>query len=230
MTRTPVFAIAAILAIALASPFFADEMETIAFEKLSHAQRTTISTAGAAAIQGIVEARVSLESKDGAGARRALGGAAEQLRRIRDHSPSAGLSDSVSGLHTRLVKGEGGDPGDLAPIYTRLDAYQEVAGVGVAEEVRAPLNGAKGSLSAGQHEEAAALLVQASESIRYVEIDLPVKETLARVDRARTQVGSNDFLGADGNLREAQGSLQTFGEMASIQMGEEMEAVGSGPE
>jgi len=63
----------------------------------------------------------------------------------------------VGGLHARLVKGEGGDPSDLAPIFTRLDAYQEVAGVGAAEEIRAHLDGAKGKLAAGETEEAAVL-------------------------------------------------------------------------
>jgi hypothetical protein len=205
-------------------------METIRFDELSHIQRTTISTAGAAAIQGITEARVSLDRKDGPGARRALGAAAEQLRLIRESSPSASLGDGVDGLHAQLVKGEGGDPENLAPIYTRLDAYQEVAGVGAAAEVRARLDGAKGKLAAGQGEEAAILLEEASRSIRYVEIDLPVKQTLSNVDRARTQVGQNDFMGADANLRESLGSLQTFGEMASIRMDEEIESVGTGPE
>ena len=222
--------LAAVFSIALAPASFAEETETIRFEKLSHIQRTTISSGGAAAIQGITEARVSLDKKDGPGARRALGGAAEQLRLIRDHSPSASLGDGVDSLHAQLVKGEGGDPKNLAPIYTRLDAYQEVAGVGAAEEVRAHLDGAKGKLAAGQNEEAAVLLEEASQSIRYIEIDLPVKQTLAHVDRARTQIGQNDFLGAEGNLREALGSLQTFGEMASIQMDEEIESVGTGPE
>jgi hypothetical protein len=99
MLRTPSTILAAIFSIALAPASFAEEMETIRFDELSHIQRTTISTAGAAAIQGITEARVSLDRKDGPGARRALGAAAEQLRLIRESSPSASLGDGVDGLH-----------------------------------------------------------------------------------------------------------------------------------
>lgn len=233
MIRTLTVALA-VAGISLASPSWAEEMgETIEFEKLSHEQRTTISNAGVAAMQGIADARRSLERKDGGAARQALGKAAAELRSIRQASPSANLADGVSDLHDQLVEGEGGNPEDLAPLYTRLDAYQAIAGVGAAEEVRSSLDGAKGSLAAGNPEEAAVLLESVRDTIRYVEIDVPVKETLARVDRSITQIGNDDYLGAQANLRESLGSLQTFGDMASIQMDSEMqmgaEAVGTGP-
>ena len=71
--------------------------------------------------------------------------------------------------------------------------------------------------------------MKASASIRYLEIDLLVKETLVRVNRSISQMQRKDYLAAKAALRDSETHLKTFAAVASIQMGEETAAVGAAP-
>ena len=88
---------------------------------------------------------------------------------------------------------------------------------------------AKGSLAAGQKEEAVVALEKASASIRYLEIDLPVKETLVRVNRSIRQMQRKDYLAAKAALRDSETHLKVFAEVASIQLESATAAVGAAP-
>lgn len=122
---------------------------------------------------------------------------------------------------------DGRDPKDLVPIYTDLKAYSQVT---AAADVREEIDRAKGSLAGGQVEEAAVALERARSQIVYVEIDVPVKETLVRLNRTLSQLAGKDYLAANATLRDAEGHLLNFAEIASIEVDKEIVAVGTGPE
>ena len=218
----------AALALAFAPSALAEELaEVVSYEKFVEAypyEHSVISQAGGLVLLGIEDARVDLEKNQYHRAQREAVKARGLLLLIRAASPAARLDDGLSAARAVVVSDAGGNPDDLVPIYSRLEAYERID---AAADVRTWVDKSKGSLAAGQKEEAVAALEKASASIRYVEIDLPVKETLAKLDRVIRNMKGKDYLAAAADLEGAEKNLKVFAEMASIQV-EEL-AVGTGP-
>ncbi len=210
----------------------AEAIEVVSYSTFIEAhpyEQSVISQAGALAVANIGEARVALSERQYARARRDVGRAHKALKLVKHASPSLRLDDRIGTLHQRLVAGQGGDPEDLVPIYTDLEAYAQVTKV---EDVRVEIDRAKGHMAGGEVKEAAVALERARAQIVYVEIDVPVKETIVKLNRTMVQLQRRppDYLAADATLREAQGHLMNFAEIASIEVDTEIIAVGAGPE
>lgn len=225
----------AAVGLALAGPAPAEEAEAVevvsysAYIQAHPYEQSVISQAGALAVANIGEARQALSDRQYGRARRDVGRARKALQLVKHASPSLRLDDQIGTLHQKVVSGQGGDPKDLVPIYTDLEAYAQVT---KATDVRVEIDKAKGHMAGGEVKEAAVSLERARAAIVYVEIDVPVKETLVKLDRAALQLRRMppDYLAADATLREAQGHLMNFAEIASIEVDTEIVAVGEGPE
>jgi len=221
---------AAALALGLASAGSAEEMvETVSYEKFIEAnpfEHSVISEAGKVVLLSIADASADLEKNQYQRAMSEARKSRKLLQLIRKASPSASLDDGLAAARAKVVSDAGGNPSDLVPIYAHLEAYERID---AAEDVRTWVDKAKGSLAAGQKEEAVVALEKASASIRYVEIDLPVKETLVRVNRSISQMQRKDYLAAKAALRDSETHLTTFAKVASIQLESATAAVGAAP-
>jgi tetratricopeptide (TPR) repeat protein len=206
-----------------------EAVETISYQsfvRVNPYKQSVIAEAGNLALSSLAEARAALAVNQIDRARRDTERAIRALQLVRSTSPSVRLEDGIGALHDQLVRGEGGNPEDLVPIYGDLEEYSSI---NEAADVREQLDRARGHLGAGKFEEAAAALEEAREDIDYVEIDLPVKETLAKLDRALSEMRGKEWLTAGATLQEASNEVTPFASVASIDVDTELVDVGAGP-
>ena len=204
----------------------ADVVSYSVFSRTFPSQHSVVSQAGEIVLSSIDDARAELAANRFSRARRDIGRGIKGLRLIRDASPSLRLEGGISELRDRLVRDEGGNPDDLVPVFSVLEEYGRIT---EATDVQVALENAKGKLGAGQVDEAVEQLSVAQAKITYVEIDLPVKETLTKLEHAQAQLRQKDKLAADAALKGAQAGLRTFAEIAQIEVVDDAMAVGSGP-
>lgn len=103
-------------------------------------------------------------------------------------------------LHRHKARKAKGD--DVVPVMGVLDDVKEVTGVEVAD-THTRLEKLKGKLVAEPSVEAEADIVEASRGVGYLEIDLPVQETKARLVAARLAESKRDAATANAALSDA---------------------------
>jgi YfdX protein len=105
---------------------------------------------------------------------------------------------------------------DLLPVMGVLDEAKDVQGLGV-EEARVSLNRAKQKLAKGATVEAEADIIEASEAVSYLQIDLPIHATKERLERAMYYLTQNppDMPNANAALKDALKHTKEFTAMAS---------------
>lgn len=128
-------------------------------------------------------------------------------------SPATRIHDAIDALlhktHNKKAK-----PEDLLPVIGVLDEVGDVKGLGV-EEARVSLNKAKEKLGKGMTVEAEADIIEASATVGYLQIDLPIHETKVRLMRAIVALGQNDMGNANGALDDALKHSKSFIAIAS---------------
>jgi hypothetical protein len=184
--------------------------ETIAFAELHPSSRSVISRAAQLAWGDIADARAHAAAKDGPKAQREAVQARKLLALIRHATPTTALEKSITSARKSLMDG---GAADLVPVYSTLEVYADVA---EAEAVRVTIDEAKAKAEAGEDSVAVELLESATVQVRYVEIDLPVKTSLARVQRAVIELRNRDFMAAEHTLAVAQEDLRVVGGMMEV--------------
>ena len=181
MTRVPKTLASGLLALSLALSGAAlaleeEEDDFASMSILTHEDLTVVSTTGVAIVAKIEEARSEISRSELRAARARLVEVQALIRKARNVSPGTRLADQI---HAAIEGGARSE--DLLPIYTELDVVTDVEEF---SETRELVDQAKGQLQAGETEEASARLIEAAASVRYLEIDLPLRETSAAVDKA----------------------------------------------
>ena len=102
------------------------------------------------------------------------------------------------------------------PVIGVLDEAKDVKGLGV-EEARVSLNRAKDKLGKGATVEAEADIEEASMTVGYLQIDLPIHETKVRLERAMYNLTQNppNMPNAKAALNDALKHAKVFTAMAS---------------
>jgi hypothetical protein len=120
-------------------------------------------------------------------------------------------------LHRHKAKKAQGD--DLVPVMGVLNQVKEVSAVGV-EDTHAKLEKIKGKLVSEPSVDAEADIVSASEGIGYLEIDLPVQETKARLIAARLAASQRDAANANAALSDAMNKTRDWTAMVQTSVTE----------
>ncbi len=199
----------------------AEEDDLVAIDQLTDAQITVVSKTGTDVVARIDKARKLIADKNWAAARFEVGKARSELGKVRNVSPSARIHDKIeAALHSLRTSGKQQAQQQLLPIYQELDVQQEVLAVA---DTRRYVDQAKAKLTAGSELEAEDALIEASASIEYFAIDLPVQETYSRLTSALIALQSKDLAEADTQLREAQKHIQIVVAAASESIEAEVE-------
>lgn len=204
---------AMVTSLALALPAAAETDEFIEATKMSETQRSAISHSGVVLIGGVADARSDIKDRDYRRAQREVRQARRLCEQIADASPSLKLRSSIVAAWEAIDPGAQKPTPQLDPIYRQLDVYEKIV---EDTEIRATVDRARSNLDAGELEVAEADLKEASEKIRYFEVDLPIDETYQLLVLADDDLSRGDPLMADSRLRKVQGSLKTFAEVASL--------------
>jgi len=199
--RAGLFSLAVVGLLVVGAPGQAEEeVAFMSMGELTHEHREMVSTSGAEVLTLIASAHEKINAYKWSRATRDVGKARAILLKVRELSPAVRMKDQLSSAQQKAQASKAtGD--DLLPVYAELDAlkYQEED---VA--VRAHLDRAKGHLAKGAQVEAAEELHGAAWAIHYLEIDLPIQETLSRLDRALLLLHRKDRIGARAALRDAE--------------------------
>jgi len=216
--------------VSAASAIEEEATDFLSLDTLSTEQLDFVSKSGAEIVAQVEKARAELEKLNWMAARWNTAKARSILADVREKSPSLRIQDRIAAA-LKFLKG-GGEPKaeTLLPIYAEIDAAKDVEAFA---DVRARVDQARTRIAAGQLDEAADILVEASSVVRYTEIDLPIEETYSRLTRAMVQLDRRDMASARQTLREAGEQIQTFTTVAMSGMAEtedETSAVSAGPE
>ncbi len=219
-----------LVAALLASPSPAREVaETADFldiKTIGAVQIQAVSTEGTAILARIADARAAIRTNNLQKARFETAQARALLQDVRYKSPAVRIQDKIARV-TGLARESKATTNDLQPIFAELDAIESVE---VMADVREQVEVAKGHVENGNHAEAAEALVVATTHIAYLEIDLPIHETLVRVNRANFQLRHHDPLAASASLGEAASHVEIFVAIASRTEVGVMRDVGAGPQ
>ena len=182
LTFTALSAIALVAGISPHAASAAEEIAVVASDVLTADQKVFISKKGAEVVEHIGAAKKLAAGTSGAAnAQREAGKALAILRGIEKVSPATRIHDAIDAL-LHKTHGKKAKPEDLLPVIGVLDEVGEVKGLGV-EEARVSLNKAKDKLGKGMTVEAEADIIEASATVGYLEIDLPIHETKVRLMR-----------------------------------------------
>jgi hypothetical protein len=204
---------AMVTSLALALPAAAETDDFIETTKMSETQRSAISHSGVVLIEGVADARSDIADRDYRRAQREVRQARRLCEQIADASPSLRLRSSFIAALQSIDPDAKKPAPQLDPIYRQLDAYEKVV---EDTEIRTSVDRARSQLESGEIEAAEADLEEASEKIRYFEVDLPIDETYQLLVLAEDDLDRGEPLMADSRLRKVQGSLKTFAEVASL--------------
>jgi len=193
-------ALAASIGLAPIAAFAKERQEVVAVSAMSQDVRVMTAKTGQEIMDHIAAAQKAMaDSTDFTTALHETGKALALLRSVEHASPTARYHDAVGGLlHRHRAKQATGE--DYVPVIGVLDDVKQLDGVEV-EDVSKKLAGAKGKTETKIDAEAD--LIDASDDVGYLEIDLPVQETKTRLLRARTAEWKNDAPAANASLKEA---------------------------
>jgi len=215
------FTVAALAALSLfgaASPRAASAAQEMMFadtNTLTAEQKVFVSKRGSEVVSHIESALKLTKTSDRSGAQRETGKALAILGSINHVSVATRIHDAIDELlhktHAKTAKSS-----DLLPVIGVLDEAKDVKGIGV-EEARVSLNRAKDKLDKGATVEAEADIEEASLTLGYLQIDLPIHETKVRLERAMYNLTQNppNMPNANAALNDALKHAKTFTAMAS---------------
>ena len=162
-------------------------------------QIQAVSTEGTEILARIAAARGAIQANNLQKARFEAAKARALLQDVRYKSPAVRLQDKIARA-AGLARQSKATTNDLQPIFAELDAVKSVEEMA---DVREQVEVAKGHIVKGSQQEAADALLVATSHIVYLEIDLPIQETLSRVNRAVLQLRHHNPLAASASLGEA---------------------------
>ncbi len=174
-----------------------------AHRALSASHQAMVSRISAAVVQSIARARAEIARGNASGARYELGKARKLLQAIRDTSPAARIGDQIAAAREALRAGAASDPG-LVSIYEQLDSYERVA---TDKQTRVLIDQARNQIAAGDPDGAEETLETASGGLVYLEIDIPLAQTDAKLTRALAAIDESDLAAAGADLAAAQQHL-----------------------
>ncbi len=198
----------------------ADETVVTDVAALSQEVRTYIAKTGGEVMKEIAEAqKLTAGTTDIPGALRHTDKALALLHSVKAASPTESLREKIGGLlhHHRRGKAKAEQ---FVPVEGVLNEVSQIQGMDVAD-VETSLGKAKTSHAGGDKVQAEADLIDAYEGVGYLEIDLPLEATEARLTAARYALGRRDIANANAALAAAITHTKTWTAMAQ---GETVEA------
>jgi hypothetical protein len=209
-TRLLALAVAALLAGAPAATA-ADylEMTTLSSEHVAVLNRTGLEASAL-----IAEARRKIDTGKSRAAVHDVGRARQILLEARGISPAVTLGDKIADA-VGIIR-ESPEPNALLPVYAQIDAYK-------AQDVmliRGKVDAAKAALAKGDGGTAEAELYAAVSEIDYMEVDLPIHDALASVNRALMLLHRKDNIGAKAALDNALSHVEVVTAVVKRDVGE----------
>jgi len=197
-------AVGAMALVSAAAPglALAEQQTVIGVEAMSQDVRVSYDKTGQAIMDHIAAAqKLMAGTTDFAGAQLETGKALALLRSLEHESPTERFHDEMAKLlhHNRAKKAKAED---FVPVVGVLDDVKQLSGVAV-EDTHNKLTKVKGKLQATPTVDAEADLIDATDDIGYLEIDLPVQETKTRLIRAIVAESQKDAPNANASLSEA---------------------------
>ena len=208
-------ALALVVAVLPRGASAAQEMVFADTDTLTAEQKVFVSKKGAEVTRHIESAIKLTQTSDRVAVQRETGKALAILGSINHVSVATRIHDAIDDLlhktHAKTAK-----PDDLLPVIGVLDEAKDVKGLGV-EEARVSLNRAKDKLGKGATVEAEADIEEASMTVGYLQIDLPIHETKVRLERAMYYLTQNppNMPNAKAALNDALKHAKVFTAMAS---------------
>ncbi len=197
-------AVAAAVLLSGAAPgtALAEQQTIIGVEAMSQDVRVGFDKTGQAIMDHIAAAqKLMAGSTDFVGAQRETAKALALLKSLKHESPTQRFHDEMSKLlhHNRAKKAKAED---YVPVMGVLDDVKQLSGVEV-EDTHDKLTKLKGKVQATPTVDAEADLIDATDDIGYLEIDLPIQETETRLVRALIAESQKDAPNANASLSEA---------------------------
>lgn len=187
----------------------AEKETVIGVAAMSDELRVAYDQTGMAILTHIEAAQKAMASStDFATAQRETGQALSLLRSLDHASPTQRYHDAVARLlHPKKAKKQTAD--DLLPVFEALEEVKQLNGVEVTD-THTKLVRVRGKLEKQQQVDADADLVDASDDVGYLEIDLPIQETKTRLVRALMAESNRDAPNANAALKEALDHVKTW--------------------
>jgi hypothetical protein len=203
------FAIALATLAAAPTPAGAETQTVIAVSAMSEELRVAYDQTGEAIVTHIESAQKAMASStDFAAAQRETGQALTLLRGLNQESPTQRYHDAVARLlHKHRAKKA--TPPDFVPVVGALDEVKTLQGIEVAD-THTKLERVKGKLEKEPTVDASADLIDASDDIGYLEIDLPIQATKERLMRAHLAIAQRDAPNANAALADALSHAKTW--------------------
>lgn len=214
-------AIALAIALAPGAVTAAEEVAVLDVDVLQQDVRAYVARTGGEVMKHIEEAqKLAATTTDVAGATRHTQQALALVQGAENASPTARLRQAIGELlhHHRLGKAKADG---VLPVEAVLNEVSQVRGIDVAA-VRTSVGRAKSALEKGDSVEAEAALVEAYQGVGYLEIDLPLQATEARLTAARVALGERDLANANGALSDALNHTRTWTAMVETTEVEEV--------
>ncbi len=210
------FAAAGLAALVSTAPAGAKEtQDIIAMSAMSQDVRVYVAKTGGEVVSHIEKAqKLAATSTDFTAAAVEVSKALTLLESVAATSPHQSFKQKVGDLLHRH-RAKKAKPEDMIPVEGVLNDIKQVNGAEVAD-VSTKLERVKGKLEDVSTVDSEADLMDASESIGYLEIDLPVQATKTRLMRAHIALLSKDGAEANGALTEALESTKKWTAMAQV--------------
>lgn len=180
----------------------AEQQDIIAVSAMSQDVRAYYDKTGQAILGHIANAQKAMAtSTDFATAEVETGKALALLDSLDHASPSSRFHAAMAKLlHKHQAKAA--KPADVVEVMGVLNDVKQMQGVEVAD-THTKLENVKGKLEKEPTVDAAADLIEATDDVGYLEIDLPIQETKARLLRARVAESQKDAANANAALSDA---------------------------
>lgn len=191
----------------------AEEQVAIETSVMTQDVSVYVAKTGGEVMQHIQNAqKLAATTTDLSGAERETGKALALVHSVEHVSPTNRLRQAIAGLLHRHRTGKAKSD-DVLPVMGVLNEVTQVQGVDVAD-VKTALERAKGHLAQGAQVEAEADLEEAYNGVGYLEIDLPIQATRARLVAARVALSQGDKANANAALSDAINHTKTWTAMA----------------
>jgi len=184
---------------------------------ISAAETRVLSREAAHVVRQIAKARSAINEADVGAAKAALSTARTSLVSLQNDMPTATVRDHIWAAEQHL----GYDStqkvqADLVPVFSDLEDIRGVVAVDVAKK---HLQQAVTKLKAGDKEGARKEFQQASDSLVYTQMELPVSITLEQVDNAYSALDTGDLGRANAALVAAEDGLLYISTVATAPIG-----------
>jgi hypothetical protein len=197
----------------------AEQQDVIAVSALNQDVRVAYDETGQAIMDHIAKAQAAMAtSTDFALAEIETGKALALLGSLEHQSPTNRFHDAIAGLLHRH-RAKQAKPEDFVPVMGVLNDVEQLDGVEV-EDTHAKLERVKGKLEKEPTVDAEADLIDATDDVGYLEIDLPIQETKTRLISARLAESQRDAPNANAALSDALNHTKTWTATVQASLGE----------